>query len=139
MAANPHELVATSSRHTTFYLAAGARGVPIVFLHGWPELSRTWRRQLHVFGALGFRAVAPDLRGYGRSSIYERHEDYRLELAVADMLELLDALGAEKAVWVGHDWGAPSPGASSNTTRSGATALRRSPCPMSRRASHRRI
>ena len=107
MAENLHEFVATSSRHTTFYLAAGVRGVPIVFLHGWPELSRTWRRQLHVFGALGFRAVAPDLRGYGRSSIYERHEDYRLELAVADMLELLDALGAEKAVWVGHDWGAP--------------------------------
>ena len=69
MAENVHEFVAKSSRHTTFYLAAGARGVPIVFLHGWPELSRSWRRQLAVFGTLGFRAVAPDLRGYGRSSI----------------------------------------------------------------------
>src|SRR5207302_4978874 len=96
MAENVHEFVAKSPRHTTFYLAAGARGVPIVFLHGWPELSRSWRRQLPVFGTLGFRAVAPDLRGYGRSSIYERHEDYRLELAVADMLELLDALGRRR-------------------------------------------
>src|SRR5207237_1385951 len=101
------EFVAKTARHTTFYLAAGTQGVPIIFVHGWPELALTWRHQLEAFGALGFRAVAPDMRGYGRSSIYERHEDYRLELAVADMLELLDALGAEKAVWVGHDWGAP--------------------------------
>ena len=47
------------------------------------------------------------MRGYGRSSVYPRHEDYALEDIVADMIELLDALGAEKAVWVGHDWGAP--------------------------------
>jgi pimeloyl-ACP methyl ester carboxylesterase len=47
------------------------------------------------------------MRGYGRSSVYQRHEDYRLEVIVADMLELLQSLGAEKAVWVGHDWGSP--------------------------------
>ena len=47
------------------------------------------------------------MRGYGRSSVYRRHEDYALEHSVADMLELLDALGREKAVWVGHDWGSP--------------------------------
>jgi pimeloyl-ACP methyl ester carboxylesterase len=57
--------------------------------------------------ALGLRAIAPDMRGYGRSSVYARHEDYALEEIVADMIELLDALGAEKAIWVGHDWGAP--------------------------------
>jgi pimeloyl-ACP methyl ester carboxylesterase len=47
------------------------------------------------------------MRGYGRSSVYSRHEDYALEHSVADMLELLEALGTEKAVWVGHDWGSP--------------------------------
>ena len=47
------------------------------------------------------------MRGYGRSSVYSRHEDYALEHSVADMLELLAALGREKAVWVGHDWGSP--------------------------------
>lgn len=97
-----------SRRHGTFYLACGEEnGTPIVFVHGWPELSISWRAQLPVFGALGFRAIAPDMRGYGRSDVPERHEDYALELVVADMIELIDSIGAEKAVWVGHDWGAP--------------------------------
>jgi pimeloyl-ACP methyl ester carboxylesterase len=97
-----------SARHATHYLASGPEdGVPIIFVHGWPELSLSWRNQLPVFGGLGFRAIAPDMRGYGRSSVYKRHEDYALEHIVTDMMELLDHLGAEKAVWVGHDWGAP--------------------------------
>jgi pimeloyl-ACP methyl ester carboxylesterase len=102
------ENVAKSGRHTSFYLSCGAAdATPIIFIHGWPELSISWRHQLPVFGGLGFRAVAPDMRGYGRSSVYPRHEDYAQEQIVADMIELIDALGAEKAVWVGHDWGAP--------------------------------
>jgi pimeloyl-ACP methyl ester carboxylesterase len=95
-------------RHKTFYLACGAAEAPtIIFLHGWPELSLSWRHQLPVFAGLGFRAIAPDMRGYGRSAVYGRHEDYALEVIVQDMLELLSALGRESAVWVGHDWGSP--------------------------------
>ena len=95
-------------RHTSFYLACGAPvAPPIIFVHGWPELSASWRHQLPCFASLGFRAIAPDMRGYGGSSVYARHEDYALEHAVADMLELLASLGREQAVWVGHDWGAP--------------------------------
>jgi pimeloyl-ACP methyl ester carboxylesterase len=102
------EHVVKTARHTTFYLACGAEDAPlIVFVHGWPELSISWRHQLPSLASLGFRTVAPDMRGYGRSSVYARHEDYALEHAVADMIELLDALGREKAVWVGHDWGSP--------------------------------
>src|SRR5215471_6273442 len=102
------EHVAKSARHTSFYLACGpADGPLIVFVHGWPELSISWRHQLPCFGGLGFRAVAPDMRGYGRSSVYRRHEDYALRESVADMLELVDSLGRERAVFVGHDWGAP--------------------------------
>ncbi|HZK98550.1 MAG TPA: alpha/beta hydrolase [Caulobacteraceae bacterium] len=102
------EHLAKSARHTTFYLSCGARGAtPIIFVHGWPELAISWRHQLPVFAGLGFRAVAPDMRGYGRSGVYPRHEDYAQEEIVADMIELIDALGVEKAVWVGHDWGAP--------------------------------
>ena len=97
-----------TARHTTHYLASGpAAGTPLIFVHGWPELAISWRHQLPVFGALGFRAIAPDMRGYGRSSAYPRHEDYALEPVVADMLELLDHLGADRALWVGHDWGSP--------------------------------
>jgi pimeloyl-ACP methyl ester carboxylesterase len=103
-----NEHVVKTERHTTFYLACGpSEGTPIVFVHGWPELSISWRHQLPCFGALGFRAVAPDMRGYGRSSVYPRHEDYAIEHVVRDMIELLEALGRDKAIWVGHDWGSP--------------------------------
>jgi pimeloyl-ACP methyl ester carboxylesterase len=100
--------VVRTGRHTTFYLACGAEDAPlIIFVHGWPELSVSWRHQLPCFASLGFQAVAPDMRGYGRSSIYQRHEDYAVENPVGDMLEFLGALGRDKAVWVGHDWGSP--------------------------------
>jgi pimeloyl-ACP methyl ester carboxylesterase len=100
--------IVKTPRHTTYYQACGASNAPpIIFVHGWPELSISWRHQLPCFAALGFRAIAPDMRGYGQSSIYDRHEDYALEHTVSDMLELLEALGADKAIWVGHDWGSP--------------------------------
>ncbi len=102
------EHTAETDRHKTFYLASGPeKGPLIIFLHGWPELSISWRHQLPVFGGLGFRAIAPDMRGYGRSGVYRRHQDYRQEAIVADMIDLLDSLGRKKAVWVGHDWGSP--------------------------------
>ena len=60
----------------TFYLASGPEDGPlVVFVHGWPELSISWRHQLPCLGALGFRAVAPDMRGYGRSYIPSTHEE----------------------------------------------------------------
>jgi pimeloyl-ACP methyl ester carboxylesterase len=97
-----------TGRHTTGYLACGpAEGPLLIFCHGWPELSLSWRHQLPAFAALGFRCVAPDMRGYGRSSTYSRHEDFAQELIVQDMLELLSAVGRDKAVWIGHDWGSP--------------------------------
>jgi pimeloyl-ACP methyl ester carboxylesterase len=95
-------------RHGSFYLACGEEGMtPIIFVHGWPELSISWRGQLPVFAGLGFRAIAPDMRGYGRSDVPRRPEDYALEHIVGDMIELLDGIGGQKAIWVGHDWGAP--------------------------------
>jgi len=97
-----------TKRHTTFYLADGPEGGPLViFTHGWPELSISWRHQLPALAAVGFRAVAPDMRGYGRSTVYSQHSDYAQEHIVRDMIELIDSLGREKAVWVGHDWGSP--------------------------------
>jgi pimeloyl-ACP methyl ester carboxylesterase len=102
------EYIAKTQRHTTFYLADGPENGPlIIFIHGWPELSISWRHQLPALAALGFRAVAPDMRGYGRSSVYSRMQDYAQEHIVRDMLELIDSLGRKSAVWVGHDWGSP--------------------------------
>ena len=102
------EHVAKTARHTTFYLSCGARERrrSSSCMDG-RSCRSPGASQLPVFAALGFRAIAPDMRGYGRSSVHPRHEDYALEEIVADMVELLDALGAKKAIWVGHDWGAP--------------------------------
>lgn len=99
--------VCKTSRHSTFYYEAGpANGVPVIFVHGWPELAISWRHQLSTFASMGFRAIAPDLRGFGQSTIHADMQAYTVEECVADLLELLTDLGCEKAVWVGHDFGA---------------------------------
>jgi pimeloyl-ACP methyl ester carboxylesterase len=108
MKAHPTERVLQGAAHTTTYFEAGdPQGPLVLFLHGWPELALSWRHQLACFASLGFRAVAPDMRGYGGSTVHPRVDDYRLELVVGDMLALADHLGCERAVWVGHDWGSP--------------------------------
>jgi pimeloyl-ACP methyl ester carboxylesterase len=102
------EHVTRTNRHVSFYLACGPTDGPLVVcVHGWPELSLSWRHVLPALAAFGFRCLAPDMRGYGRSSVYRRHEDYALAESVQDMLELLDATGREQAIWIGHDWGSP--------------------------------
>ena len=89
-----------TKRHTSFYLADGPEDGPvIVFVHGWPELSISWRHQLPVLANLGFRAIAPDMRGYGRSTVYSQHSDYSQQQIVDDMIDFIDSLGHEKAVW----------------------------------------
>lgn len=96
----------STARHTTHYLEAGPAGGPMmIFLHGWPELSLIWRAQMNAFAANGWRCVAPDLRGYGGSSVPAANDAYTNEQVVADMAELHDYLGGKPAIWVGHDWG----------------------------------
>ena len=76
--------LAESPRHSSFYLSCGEEGAtPIIFVHGWPELSISWRAQLPVFAGLGFRAIAPDMRGYGRSSVTPRRRTTRCERSSA--------------------------------------------------------
>ena len=95
-------------RHRTVWIEAGpADGPRLIFVHGWPELGLVWRAQLAYFAALGWRCVAPDMRGYGGSSVPTRPGDYAVRELVADLTELHDALGGRPAVWVGHDWGCP--------------------------------
>ena len=77
----------------------------MVFIHGWPELGLVWRAQAAYFAAAGWRCVAPDMRGYGGSSVPASMAAYAVRELVADMVELHEALGGRPAVWVGHDWG----------------------------------
>ena len=90
----------------SIYVEDHGSGVPVVLLHGWPDSGRLWRHQIPFLTARGFRVIAPDQRGFGRS---ERPDDvaaYGLRNAVADVTGILDALGIESAHVVGHDWGA---------------------------------
>jgi pimeloyl-ACP methyl ester carboxylesterase len=75
--------------------------------HGFPETSHSWRHQLSALAEAGFRAVAPDMRGYGETESPEAIDQYTLLHLVGDMVGVLDALGVETALIVGHDWGAP--------------------------------
>jgi epoxide hydrolase 4 len=86
-------------------IAEDGSGEPVVLLHGFPELSHSWRHQLPALAEAGFHAVAPDLRGYGRSDRPSRTEDYALPKLVGDLVGLIGALGHESAHVVGHDWG----------------------------------
>lgn len=81
-------------------------GPPVVLLHGFPELAFSWRHQLPALAAAGFRAIAADLRGYGRTTAPADVPDYRMAELIADLNGLLDALEIDRAVFVGHDWGA---------------------------------
>ena len=80
---------------------------PLVLLcHGFPESWYSWRHQIDALAAAGFRAVAPDMRGYGNSDRPEAIDQYTILHLVGDLIGLLDALAAPTAVIVGHDWGA---------------------------------
>ena len=86
---------------------AGERGAPVVILaHGFPELAYSWRHQIPVLAEAGYHVLAPDQRGYGGSSRPEAIEAYDVHQLTADLVGLLDDVGAERAVWIGHDWGA---------------------------------
>jgi epoxide hydrolase 4 len=75
-------------------------------LHGFPESSFSWRHQIPLFAALGYRVWAPDLRGYGGSTRPIGAAAYGLEILEADVAALIEASGAREVVLVGHDWGA---------------------------------
>jgi pimeloyl-ACP methyl ester carboxylesterase len=85
--------------------AGDPSGEPVVLLHGFPQLARSWRHQLPALAAAGYHAVAPDLRGYGGSDRPAAVDDYAAPKLVGDVAGLIGALGHESAHVVGHDWG----------------------------------
>jgi pimeloyl-ACP methyl ester carboxylesterase len=88
-------------------VAEQGQGPLVLLLHGFPESWYSWRHQLAPLSAAGYRVVAPSLRGYGRTDAPEPVEAYTQLHLVGDVVGLMDALGEESAVVVGHDWGAP--------------------------------
>ena len=88
------------------HVAEQGAGPLVILLHGFPECWYSWRHQLPALAEAGFHDVAPDLRGYGRSDRPEEIEKYTVLDDVGDIVGLVDALGADPAVVVGHDVGA---------------------------------
>lgn len=83
----------------------GDSGPLVLLAHGWPESWYSWRHQITVLAKAGYRVVAPDMRGYGETDAPAEVGAYDIERLTADMVGILDALGEETAIMVGHDWG----------------------------------
>ena len=81
-------------------------GEVVILLHGFPQTSHEWRHQLRALGEAGFRAIAPDQRGYSPGARPPAIEDYTVPLLVQDVIGIADAVGADRFHIVGHDWGA---------------------------------
>ena len=100
-----HRFIETNG--VRLHAAEQGQGPLVILCHGFPESWYSWRHQLRALAEAGYRAVAPDMRGYGQSDRPEEIEKYTLLHLVGDMVGVADALGAETAVIAGHDWGAP--------------------------------
>jgi len=89
-------------------IAEQGEGPLVLLLHGFPESWYSWRHQFAPLAQAGYHAVAPDMRGYGKSDKPDAIEAYNQVEVVNDIIGLIPALGYEQAVMIGHDWGAPT-------------------------------
>ena len=96
-----------SANGLDFFVVEQGQGPLVLLCHGWPELSYSWRHQIGAIAEAGFHVVAPDMRGFGRTSAPAEIGAYTIFHNVGDMVALVAALGEKQAVIVGHDWGAP--------------------------------
>jgi pimeloyl-ACP methyl ester carboxylesterase len=90
----------------SLHVTEQGEGPAVLFCHGFPDTSYTWRRQMQAVASVGYRSIAPDMRGYGRSSAPLDASLYTPLHTTGDLVGLLDALNITNAVLVGHDWGA---------------------------------
>jgi epoxide hydrolase 4 len=100
------ELVFKNASVSLHSVAAGPEDGPVVILlHGFPEFSHGWRRQMEPLAAAGFRVIAPDQRGYNLSSKPRGVAAYAIRELVSDVIAIADQLGAQRVFLAGHDWG----------------------------------
>lgn len=102
-----YEITYLQTNGVRLRVAIEGHGPLVILVHGWPELWYSWRHQMLPLAEAGYRVVAPDVRGYGGSDKPHAVEAYDMLSLTADMVGLIDALGEDRAVLIGHDWGAP--------------------------------
>lgn len=102
-----HRTVSVNGINMHVAAKGGEGGRVVLFLHGFPEFWYTWRHQITAFAALGYRAVAPDLRGFGDSDAPADASSYSCLHVVGDLVALIESVGGGEPVFVvAHDWGA---------------------------------
>ncbi|XP_022142243.1 uncharacterized protein LOC111012406 [Momordica charantia] len=104
MEAIEHQMINTNG--IKMHVASIGTGPVVLLLHGFPELWYSWRHHLLYLSSVGYRAIAPDLRGYGDTDSPPSPESYTAFHLVGDLVGVLDELGIDKVYLVGHDWGA---------------------------------
>jgi len=105
---HPLRLHAVDVRGLRMRVRDQGEGLPVVLCHGFPGLGYSYRHQMAAIADAGFRAIAPDMLGYGGTDAPGDPREYTYERVAADLVALLDVLGAERGVFVGHDFGAPA-------------------------------
>lgn len=106
MSFQEHAVSYENGEKSIAYISAGPeKGPLLIFVHGWPDTSLEWTSQLEHFASSGYRVIAPDLPGVGRSTANRVLSDYSLEKIANGLRALLAHLGLGKAIWIGHDWG----------------------------------
>ena len=96
-----HKFVRTNGLR--MHVAEAGTGFPVLMCHGFPELWYSWRHQIKALADAGFRAIAPDQRGYGETDAPVALEAYTQRHLVDDLTGMLDALGIDQCVIIGHD------------------------------------
>lgn len=100
-----HRFVKVNDLWLHVVLAGPEQGPLMIFLHGFPEFWYGWKEQIEFFAAAGYRVAAPDQRGYNLSDRPAGVDSYRLDVLAQDVVGLIEALGRDRAVIAGHDWG----------------------------------
>jgi pimeloyl-ACP methyl ester carboxylesterase len=103
----PFDLQTIEANGISLRAAVEGDGPLVIMVHGFPELWYSWRHQIKPIAQAGYRVVAPDMRGYGGSDKPYEVEAYEMTNMMADVIGIIDALGEDSAILVGHDWGAP--------------------------------
>lgn len=119
-----HEVHYAGDKHIHYLQAGPTDSQLLIFVHGWPAIAKTWQPQLDFFAARGYRVVAPDMPGSGQSTARKGdYADYSMQSVVQGLLALLEHLGREQAIWIGHDWGCPPVWALTSTHPEVCTAV----------------